>query len=165
MPQLDFSTYLSQIFWLAVCFTLLYCFIKFWFYPRMQRTLRQRQELTQSLVEDAKNLKIKADELHNAYLIQLEELNTKLEQINEQTKNFCKKHYEAQTDIFEKESAQIKEKLVADLVAWENSIYERSKDIALDLASFTLNKIIPSLEKSEEEKTLDLNKYYDKVKN
>ena len=56
MPQLDVSTFPSQIFWLVVCFGVLCFAMATFLVPRIAKTLAARQE-------ELVNLKIKADKI------------------------------------------------------------------------------------------------------
>ncbi len=43
MPQFDFTTYSSQIFWLLICFAVIYIFITFVIAPRIDDIIRVRK--------------------------------------------------------------------------------------------------------------------------
>lgn len=45
MPQFDFSTYLSQIFWFSICFILLYLFISLIILPRIKSIFELRSTI------------------------------------------------------------------------------------------------------------------------
>ena len=93
MPQLDFSKYLGQIFWLGISFAILYAFVKLWFYPRLNKILQQRAAQTLGLIDEAKSLKEKAQNLHEQYLHQLDDMHSQLSKINEEAQQFCQKYY------------------------------------------------------------------------
>ncbi|MBM3590001.1 MAG: hypothetical protein FJX30_01300 [Alphaproteobacteria bacterium] len=61
MPQFDFSTYLSQIFWFGLCFITLYIFAQFSILPRLKNIISKRNDL----IETDKSL---ASELDNKTL-------------------------------------------------------------------------------------------------
>ena len=42
MPQFEFSTYSSQIFWLLVCFGIFFAYVKFYFLPKLEGILNRR---------------------------------------------------------------------------------------------------------------------------
>lgn len=44
MPQFNFSTYSSQIFWLLVCFGIFFLYVKFHFLPKLNDILKKRNE-------------------------------------------------------------------------------------------------------------------------
>ncbi len=43
LPQLDFSYYPSQFFWLVICYSVLYLFLKFIILPKFARILKNRE--------------------------------------------------------------------------------------------------------------------------
>ncbi len=45
MPQLDFTTYSSQIFWFAICFTFLYFYVNKFILPRVKGIINNRSRL------------------------------------------------------------------------------------------------------------------------
>lgn len=67
MPQLDPAGFASQIFWLAVCFGLLYVLMKRVALPRVAEVLDQRAQRIQSDLEKAERLKAEADEALATY--------------------------------------------------------------------------------------------------
>lgn len=56
MPQFDPSTFLSQFFWLLVCFSILICAFVFVFVPRMNALLENRSKKVHQDLERAKVL-------------------------------------------------------------------------------------------------------------
>ncbi|MDA0617633.1 MAG: hypothetical protein O3A66_02815 [Proteobacteria bacterium] len=53
MPQFDFSTYSSQIFWLLFCFGVFYTYVRFFFLPKLDGILSKRNaeiKATQELI-------------------------------------------------------------------------------------------------------------------
>lgn len=44
MPQFDFATYSSQIFWLLLCFGIFFTYIKFYFLPKLENILIKRNQ-------------------------------------------------------------------------------------------------------------------------
>ena len=63
MPQFDFSTYVTQIFWLLVCFALLYLFTVLYSIPRMKRLLESRWQKTEGMRIEAQRLRKEGEEL------------------------------------------------------------------------------------------------------
>lgn len=63
MPQLDISTYTSQLFWLTICFSFLYLMLKNKIIPQLKKLNQKRWEHTEGLHEKAKNLKEKAQKI------------------------------------------------------------------------------------------------------
>lgn len=71
MPQLDISTYASQIFWLFVCFGILCIFLSGWITPRIGLSLHQRNLILKDHTQKAKKLLEEIQELREQNLLQL----------------------------------------------------------------------------------------------
>lgn len=67
LPQLDPSTYVSQLFWLVVCFGALYLILWKVGLPRLTETLENREKRILGDIERASKLKADADALSQAY--------------------------------------------------------------------------------------------------
>ena len=61
MPQLDPSTFGSQLFWLLVCFGALYLVLSFIVIPRIDKTLAARAETLEGNLAEAENLRVQAE--------------------------------------------------------------------------------------------------------
>jgi F-type H+-transporting ATPase subunit b len=67
MPQLDFSTFSNQIFWLAVTLVVIYLILSRVALPRIAAILAERQGTITNDLAAAEDLKAKAVEAENAY--------------------------------------------------------------------------------------------------
>ncbi len=67
MPQLDFSTYPNQFFWLAVALVLIYLILSRIALPRIESVLAERQGTITGDLAAAEELKQKAVEAEEAY--------------------------------------------------------------------------------------------------
>lgn len=56
MPQLEFSSYPSQIFWFLVCFVILYCFLAYVIIPRVAEIVKNRKEIIDKDLSDLEKL-------------------------------------------------------------------------------------------------------------
>ena len=61
MPQLDPTTYTSQLFWLGVVFLLLYGIIRYYFTPKFQALFQARDGELEKKLAKAQNLKREAE--------------------------------------------------------------------------------------------------------
>lgn len=66
MPQLDFTTYLPQLFWLAVAFILLYVVMAKKALPRVGEVLEERQNRIDGDLEQAENFRKESEKLEEA---------------------------------------------------------------------------------------------------
>lgn len=71
MPQLDISTYSSQVFWLVVCFGILCVFMATIIAPRIGLSLHQRANALKENTIAAKKLLEEAETLHEKSIHQL----------------------------------------------------------------------------------------------
>jgi len=62
MPQLEVSTYISQIFWLIVCFSFLYYLLSKKALPRVAEVLEARADHIRSDLDQAQRLKTDAED-------------------------------------------------------------------------------------------------------
>lgn len=71
MPQLDISTYASQVFWLVVCFGILCVIMGTFIAPRIGLSLNQRTKILEDQAQTAKQLLEAAETLHQKNIHQL----------------------------------------------------------------------------------------------
>lgn len=67
MPQLDVTTFPSQIFWLAVCFVVLYVLMSAVALPRIERIVEDRRRRLDEDLEKATQMKSEAEAVIAAY--------------------------------------------------------------------------------------------------
>ncbi len=67
MPQLDPSTFISQLFWLGVCFLALYVIMTYVAVPRISRILEKREETILEKVNAASTYRERAEDILAAY--------------------------------------------------------------------------------------------------
>lgn len=63
MPQFDFTTYSSQIFWFAICFIVLYLFVSLSIAPRLKAIIDQRKKIINDDLQISQNLETKILEI------------------------------------------------------------------------------------------------------
>jgi F-type H+-transporting ATPase subunit b len=67
MPQLEVSTFVSQIFWLIVCFGLLYYLLSRKALPRVAETLEARADRIRADLDEAQRLRKDAEDAMASY--------------------------------------------------------------------------------------------------
>jgi hypothetical protein len=72
LPQLDSSTFASQIFWILAGFFLVYLFVSQIFVPTIENMLQKRHNLVDSTLQKAHRLKDDAAEIEKNALVNLE---------------------------------------------------------------------------------------------
>ncbi len=145
MPQLDFTTFPNQIFWLVVTFTILYFIIARIFLPRIGGVLEDRHNAIASDIDQAAELKQKAEEAEAAYNTALAEARAEAHRIAEEAKDAIKKDVEAAIAKAEAEiaakSAESEGRIKEIRVNALKSIEEVANDVAADVVS----TIMPSV--------------------
>jgi len=86
MPQLDFSTFSNQIFWLAVTLVVIYLILSRVALPRIAAVLAERQGTITNDLAAAEDLKAKAVEAENAYNKALADARADAQRISAETR-------------------------------------------------------------------------------
>jgi F-type H+-transporting ATPase subunit b len=63
MPQLDPTTFISQLFWLGVCFLALYIILSYIAIPKISKTLEKREETILEKINLASTYRERAEDL------------------------------------------------------------------------------------------------------
>lgn len=154
LPQLDFSTYPSQIFWLFIAFTLLYFIFSKKTLPEISSTIENRREQVEGDLENASRLKEEAEEVHTAYEDILADARHKASEEFTKVEDKIKKATAKKLDAFKErasEQTSATEKLVAD--AKKEAIGDMHS-IAAEVASAAAKKIVGVSTDLDQAKTL-----------
>lgn len=141
MPQFDVSTYASQLFWVIICFSILYFLLRTKVIPRFNKIIQDRWDHTGGMENESENIKLQAGELKKKCETCIEEAKTKsLLLISETTKktrlHVTQKRSEF-SDSVQKRLSECKKKLEQEEV--------NSKSLILDKLSLV---VIEAVEKS-----------------
>jgi len=141
MPQLDFSTYTPQIFWLVVTFIALFLIMWKIAVPRIANSLEARQKRIEDFLDRAADCKKEAEETLAAYEAAMTEARTQAQaMIAEAAKTI--------SEAAEAREAELTEELNRKFADSEASIKEaidgamdNVRGIALDVAAAALGKL------------------------
>ncbi len=86
MPQLDFSTFPNQMFWLMVTLVVIYFILSRVVLPRVDSVLSERQGTITNDISAAEELKLKAQEAEEAYSKALADARTEAQKIAAEAK-------------------------------------------------------------------------------
>lgn len=86
MPQLDFETWASQIFWAAIALFLLYQILAKKIMPRIAGALEDRHHAIADDLDAASSLKVKAEEAQKAYQKALSDAKARANEIADKTR-------------------------------------------------------------------------------
>lgn len=104
MPQLDATTFPSQLFWLGVCFLVLYLILSYIAIPKITGVLENRDHVREQKINQA-----------STYREQAEGLLVDYEKILDQTRKNAHQHYQAVVNEANLEIAHKKREMMAKL--------------------------------------------------
>jgi F-type H+-transporting ATPase subunit b len=139
LPQLDFSTFGNQIFWLAVALVVLYFILSRIALPRIAAVLAERQGTITNDLTAAEELRTRAVEAEEAYKQALADARTEAQKIIAETKAAIRKDLDRAN---EEDDAEIKartaegEKKIADIRAGAlDAVKEVARDVTAELVA------------------------------
>ncbi|PRZ46985.1 F0F1 ATP synthase subunit B' [Tritonibacter scottomollicae] len=135
MPQLDFSTYGNQIFWLLVTLVVIYLILSRVALPRIAGILNERQGTITNDLAAAEDLKAKAVEAENAYNKALADARSEAQRIVAETRAEIQVGVDeaiAKADAEIAAKAEESEKAIAEIRA---TALDNVKIVASDTAS------------------------------
>lgn len=141
MPQLDTSTFPSQLFWLAVCFLALYFILSYIAVPKIARVLEKREETIAAQLNKASTYREQAEDL-------LADYERTLADARETAHQHAKSIANAVNAEIGKKKKDFLDKLKERLHLTEQNLYrariEASKDtksVAVEVAGAVLTKL------------------------
>ena len=142
MPQFDSHFFASQIFWVCVCFGLLWAAMHWWVVPRVRSIQKLRSSHSNTIMEEVKRLHAKSAEIHLQCDTQQENLEKlfqqKIQSITQEQEKTMAHHLLELEQRFNLELSETKEKII---VMEENFIKNIQKDAA-DLAQVLIQRYL-----------------------
>lgn len=135
MPQLDFSTFSNQIFWLAVTLVAIYMILSRVALPRIAAVLAERQGTITNDIAAAEDLKAKAVEAENVYNQALADARAEAQRIAAETRAEIQVGLDeaiAKADVEISAKAAESEKAIAEIKA---GAVDSIKAVATDTAA------------------------------
>lgn len=128
LPQLDLVFFPSQIFWLFICFGLIFCYVNFYFFPRMQRMFEKREAkiISESKILDYNLQEIESIKKTHAQMIldAKKESEEAIKNAEEGTSHFIETKKIEIDDNFNKKFEEAKRELEKELAAFHQNIEE-----------------------------------------
>ncbi|MCF8462772.1 MAG: hypothetical protein K9G11_02555 [Rickettsiaceae bacterium] len=122
MPQLRIEFFSSQIFWLTICFLVLFLLFRFLFLPKIMFIINYRREQINSKLALAKINVYKIEDMENEYESKLKAINTKIEVIKAESR----KDIQAE---FDTKLRQATEEIDAKFFAVKKELQEQFDDL------------------------------------
>ena len=139
MPQLDFSTFLPQIFWLFISLSFLYIVLSRYALPRVSDVIEERKDIIAQDIDSAKEY---SEESEKA----IEELNLKLSEAKTSSQNLINKSIQdIKEDSEIKKSSLIKE-INNEISKAEGEIKEKKETALAEISSISESLAIEMLE-------------------
>ena len=139
MPQLDFSTFLPQIFWLFISLSFLYIVLSKYALPRVSDVIEERKDIIAQDIDSAKEY---SEESEKA----IEELNLKLSEAKTSSQNLINKSIQdIKEDSEIKKSSLIKE-INNEISEAEGEIKEKKETALAEISSISESLAIEMLE-------------------
>ena len=139
MPQLDFSTFLPQIFWLFISLSFLYIVLSRYALPRVSDVIEERKDIIAQDIDSAKEY---SEESEKA----IEELNLKLSEAKTSSQNLINKSIQdIKEDSEIKKSSLIKE-INNQISEAEGEIKEKKETALAEISSISESLAIEMLE-------------------
>ena len=141
LPQLDGSTYASQLFWLAIVFTLLYLVLSRVFLPRISGMLEDRRDRIADDLDTAAGLKRDADKAGEELEKALAEARARAHGIADKTR--AKLAEEIAADTEEAETALVEKQAKAEAAIRETTdqALAQVRDVATDAATAIVERL------------------------
>ena len=81
MPQLDFSTFPNQIFWLIVFCLVLFAIVKFFIIPRMEDIFANRRKIIDGNIAKAEEIRLRVSEIEKQIEEELQKAKSQCDEI------------------------------------------------------------------------------------
>ena len=156
MPQLDFSTFLPQIFWLFISLSFLYIVLSRYALPRVSDVIEERKDIIAQDIDSAKKFSSETD-------LAIEELNMKLSEAKINSQSLMNNSLQEIKESNEEKKAILLKEINDDIVAAEAKIQEKKEESLSEISSVSEDIAIEMLEnlsigKIDKEKVISLSR-------
>lgn len=142
LPQLDTTTYPSQIFWLVVVFVFMYVFFARKSLPAISNTIENRSERINNDLDSAERLKDEVSSVQNSYEESLTEARNKSSELFQDIEKDIKEKSENYAKDFQAHSAKQISDLEKNISKARDEAMKEMSDVAADVAAEAAAKIM-----------------------
>lgn len=143
MPQLDFETWASQIFWAAIALFLLYQILSKKIMPRIAGALEDRHHAIADDLDAASSLKLKAEEAQGSYHKALSEAKARANEIADKTRADIQAQIDAANTKAEAEITARTAEGEERIAAIRTEAAQNAKQVATETAQAIVEKLAP----------------------
>ena len=126
MPQFNAKSFNSQLFWLAITFTVLYLITTYFLLPRIRENIRLRKNKISNDLERAESIKIEIEKMISESNVKLDEAKNQAQKIIKDSLLRSNKEYDIQID-------NIKNQIINKQSEAERKIAEYKKTLEKDI--------------------------------
>ena len=142
LPQLDFSTYTSQIFWMFVFFIVLYIFFAKKTIPEISGAVETRRDKIEGDLDTAQDLKEQAEKVQGEYEAALQEARGKASATFKAAEEQIKAESNAKLDAFKDRAQKLTQSTEVKLQKAKEAAMEDTQSVAAEIASIAAEKIV-----------------------
>ena len=128
MPQLDFSTFLPQIFWLFISLSFLYIVLSRYALPRVSDVIEERKDIIAQDIDSAKKFSSETE-------LAIEELNMKLSEAKINSQSLMNDSLQEIKESNEEKKAILLKEINDEIVAAEAKIQEKKEESLSEISS------------------------------
>lgn len=142
LPQLDFTTYTPQIFWLVVIFLVMYLILSKKSLPEISSTIENRKNHIDADLSTAEKLQAEAEEVQSAYEASLDGAREKAAETIGAMEQSIKDKSTAELEAFQKRAEKDIMDIEARIEKAKADAMGNMNDIATEVAADAVQKII-----------------------
>ena len=142
LPQLDFTTYASQIFWMFIFFVILYVIFAKKTLPDVASTVETRRDKIESDLDTAQELKQQAETVQGEYEAALQEARQNATLTFKDAEERIKNESNAKIEAFKDRAVKLTSETEAKVEAAKEKALQDTQSIAAEIASIAAEKIV-----------------------
>tara|TARA_X000000368_G_scaffold417627_1_gene414550 strand:+ start:962 stop:1432 length:471 start_codon:yes stop_codon:yes gene_type:complete len=142
MPQLDFSTFPNQIFWMVVFCVILFAVVKIFIIPRMEDIFANRRKVIDGSIFKAEEIKQRVEEIELQIEKELSEAKAQCNNILQTSNDTIKNQINLALEDSKKATAEIIQDAEKRLKVLRDGSDETIKKLSDELVSEIINKVI-----------------------
>ena len=141
MPQLDFSTFPNQIFWLVVFCVVLFAIVKFFIIPRMEDIFANRRKIIDGNIAKAEEIRLRVSEIEKQIEEELQKAKSQCDEIMSNSGNNIKEQMALALEDSKITTTQLINEAEGRLKELRDGSEAAIEKISEELASEIINKI------------------------
>ena len=141
MPQLDFSTFPNQIFWLVVFCVVLFAIVKLFIIPRMEDIFANRRKIIDGNIAKAEEIRLRVSEIEKQIEEELQKTKSQCDEIMNTSGNNIKEQMAAALEDSKIATSQLINEAEDRLRELKDGSEAAIEKISEELASEIISKI------------------------